>query len=87
LSEPLRINVPLLALMVNDKLLPLFVMLLAVPKLSVQGFELVEVTTRFEAKTTGASMTCAPSVTEIVAAVLLLVLLNVNVLLPPPLSV
>jgi hypothetical protein len=81
-SEPLKTNVPLLALKVNELPLPLSVMLLAVPKLSVQGFELVDVTTRFEAKTTGASITCVPSMTEIVAAELLLVLLNISVLLP-----
>jgi hypothetical protein len=68
--------------MVNDKWFPLSAILLAVPKLSVHGLELVEVTTRFDAKTTGALMACVPSVTEIWAGALLLILLNVKALLP-----
>ena len=70
--------------MVNDKLPPLSVMLLAVPKVSVQGVDVVDVTTRSEARTTGALIKCVPSLTEICAGALLLRLLNVNVLLPLP---
>ena len=43
--------------------------------------------TRSEVKTTGASIRCVPSLTNTCAEALLLMLLNVNVLLPLPFRV